>query len=217
MLHDPAMVYPIARLTLLPLVRHFISSVHGTEHLPTSGPYILACKHTGPLDALFIASVIIPVIGKKIHFIARIAPWGWFWKKIVAERWAGCIPFEKSDKTKCIDTAKQYIMQNKVVGIFPSGILEEQRDTQDYRGRTGTARLALWTQVPVIPVGIRNFSTFNLLTMIKKHLARPGSMHVRIGQPMTFPDMYDRPITYDMLRDVTARIMRSVEKLSISI
>jgi hypothetical protein len=39
-------------------------------------------------------------------------------------------------------------------------------------------------------------------------------MEVHIGKPISFPDCYDKPITYDLLREVTARIMRALAPLA---
>ncbi|MFH0804563.1 MAG: hypothetical protein V1916_00005, partial [Patescibacteria group bacterium] len=62
------MVYSISRYTLFSLVRLFIRKTVGSENLPARGPYIIACKHIGPLDGIFIAASIIPTINQKIFF-----------------------------------------------------------------------------------------------------------------------------------------------------
>jgi len=40
----------------------------------------------------------------------------------------------------------------------------------------------------------------------------PAEIH--IGERMSFPEYHDKPITYEMLRDVTDRIMRNISILA---
>ncbi|HCJ52544.1 MAG: hypothetical protein A2898_00945 [Candidatus Kerfeldbacteria bacterium RIFCSPLOWO2_01_FULL_48_11] len=206
-------VYPITRVTLFPLCRLLIRSVRGLENIPKRGPFILACHHLGPLDALFIAAVVVPRINQKIHFIASIAPWGPLWKEIVAKRWSGCIPFDKNNRQTCLDTARQYLSEGRVVGIFPVGLLDE-RESNSSKGKSGTARLALWSKVPVVPVGLISHESVTLGAIIIKHLTRPRIIRISIGEPMTFSDVYDKPITYELLRNVTSRIMQSIDLIN---
>ena len=116
------MVYPIANRTLLPFIRFFIRKSTGFENIPKSGPYIIACKHLASLDGVFLAATMIPIIKQKIHFVSNVARWGWFWEKIVAEQWAGVIPFYKKHPHICLDIAQEYLKQGKV-SIF--GILKK--------------------------------------------------------------------------------------------
>ncbi len=206
-------VYPITRVTLFPLWRLFIRSVRGLENIPKTGPFILACHHLGPLDAIFIAAVVVPRINQKIHFIASIAPWGPFWKEIVAKRWSGCIPFDRGNRQECLEIAHRYITEGGVVGIFPVGLLEEKERNND-KWKTGAARLALWSKVPVVPVGLVSHESATLGAIIIKHLTSPRVIRISIGEPMTFSDEYDKPMTYELLRDVTSRIMQKVYSLN---
>ncbi|MFC1687225.1 lysophospholipid acyltransferase family protein [Patescibacteria group bacterium] len=207
------MAYPISRFTLLPLLRFYTRSVSGLEYIPYKGPFILACHHTSPLDGAFIAAAVINKINRKIRFITRIAPWGWLWKKIVAEWWGGCIPFDSNNRQQCLNVANKYLHKGRIVGIFPGGILEES-DMDNNRGKTGVARLALWSKVPVIPVGLYNHQSRRLKSIIVKHLTNPHYLRITIGEPMTFPEAYDKPITHELLRDLTSQIINRVLELS---
>ncbi|HCJ52543.1 MAG: hypothetical protein A2898_00940 [Candidatus Kerfeldbacteria bacterium RIFCSPLOWO2_01_FULL_48_11] len=208
------MAYPVARHIIPPFLRFFIRSINGLEYAPKQGPYIIACKHTGTLDGLFIASVIISAIKKKIHFIANVSHRGWFWKKYIFENWAGSIRFDKKNPSQCLNAAMEYLKKNEIVGIFPSGLLEHG-ETENSRGKTGVARLALWSKVPVLPVGLHNFRVLKRGRMIMKHLMNPHNMRITIGQLMTFPDVYDKPISHELLREVTGRIINRIEELSV--
>lgn len=207
------MAYPLSRFTILLLLRFYIRSVSGLEHLPKKGPFILACHHTSPLDGAFIAAAVIYKTNRKVHFITRIAPWGWVWKKVVAEWWGGCIPFDSNNRRQCLDVAKEFLQKGRVVGIFPGGLLQES-DIDNNRGKTGIARLALWSQVPIIPVGLYNHQSRRLKHIIFKHLTNPHHLRIIFGEPMTFPEAYDKPITHELLRDLTSQIIKHIQELS---
>ncbi len=207
------MAYPFARNLFVPVLQFFIRSAKGVENVPEHGPCILACKHTGPLDGVFMAAVIVPKIKQKIHFITNPARCGWLWEKIVVQRWAGAIPYNKKDPARCLDLAQDYLRKGKFVGIFPGGLLQNPEATQR-RGKTGVARLALWTRAPVLPIGLHNFKVLKRGKMIITHLRNPHNMRITIGKPMTFSDAYNKPITYGLLREITARIVDRIEQLS---
>lgn len=206
--------YPISRYLLAPILKLFIRSVDGLEHIPKNGPCIIACRHTGPLDGLFIAAGIVPRINRKIHFIANMGRWKKTWRvlRFITERWAGSIPYDRDNPSACLDRARQYLADGEIVGIFPSGILQEQRD--DKPGKTGAARLALWSGAPIIPVGLHNHFAMSTWEMIRKQLKNPNILRIRVGSPIYFPPTTGQDISYDTLRAMTARIMERLEQLS---
>jgi len=206
-------VYPFSRYILLPFLRFFIRSAVGIENIPTAGPLIVACKHTGPLDGAFIASIVVPHMNDKVRFITNVAPNVWLWREFVAKRWAGSIPFSRKNPSACLTEAMEILQQKKVVGIFPGGLLQTAEEVQR-RGKTGVARLALWSRVPVLPVGLHNFKATRRIEIILKHLKNPHNMRITFGKPMTFPEAYDKPITHELLRSVTHQIVDRIETLS---
>jgi len=215
------MVYPIARYTLLPFIRFFIKKTVGFENIPIKGPYIIACKHMGPLDGAFIGAVIIPKINQKIHFVSRVAEWGWFWEKVVAEWWAGNIPFYKENPRICLEIALDYLKKGEIVGIFPEGIVQEY-DSHKYRAKTGVARLAIWARVPILPIGLVHDVTIRhdlpklhrKRQVIKNILLNPHSLEIHIGQPFEVKEYYNKEITRDLLKEVTNVIMDRIDALT---
>lgn len=215
------MTYPISKRVLFPIFRFFVRKTVGMENLPPKGPFILACKHMGPLDGIFIAMMIIPRLNQKIRFVANIARWGWFWEKVVSERWAGCIPFYKENPRICLDIAQDYLRKGKIVGIFPEGILQDYNPSK-VRVKTGVARLAVWAKVPIVPVGLKHDVTVRpdlpkLLRRrqaIKNILFNPHSLEIHIGKPFELTQYYDQPLTHDILVEATNKVMERVDTLS---
>jgi len=215
------MVYPFARLTLLPFIRFFIKKTIGFENIPDKGPYIIACKHLGPLDGTFIAATIIPKVNKRLHFIANIAKWGWFWEKVVAEWWAGNIPYYKENPRACLEIARAYLREGKIVGVFPEGVVQEY-DPSKRRAKTGAARLALWTRVPIVPVGLVHDITIRTdmpkihrrRQVIKNILLNPHSLEIHIGKSFELREFYNKDMTKEVLIQATDIIMDKIDNLT---
>lgn len=205
-------VYPIARLTLLPLIRGFVRETTGLENLPRQGPFIIASNHVGSLDGAFIGGAVIPFLNRKVSFITRIAEWGTFWRNVVSRRWAATIPFDEKNPRSCLDEARHRLERGEIVGIFPQGMLE-YLDANGGRAKTGVARLALWTRAPVVPVAIFNQRSFSRWAVIRNAIRHPKTIRLSIGAPMTFPDAYGKEITHELLRNVADRIMGAIERL----
>jgi len=213
------MVYSFARLTLFPFIRFFIRKTIGIEHVPMRGPYIIACKHYASLDGAFIAAVLIPYLNQKIYYVANVAQWGWFWEKVVSEKWAGCIPFYKDNPGACLDIASDYLKKGRIVGIFPEGLLELK--AKGKKAKTGTARLAIWNKVPILPIGLRHDITiksadamYKRRNAIKNILLNPHSLEIHIGKPFTLEEYYDQPMTKELLNEATLKVMEHIDPLS---
>jgi len=214
------MVYPITQAIFFPLLRFFIRKTVGLENIPLKGPYIIACKHIGALDGFFLASIIIPKVNQKIHFVGSVKKWGWFWEKVVAEQWAGSITFNKDNRKRCLGTALDYLKKGEIVGIFPEGYLHEYE--RNHTAKTGAARLALWTKVPIVPVGlVYDITVRNDLPVlyqyskaIKNALFNPNSLEIHIGQPFEVKEYYNKKITSELLHEVTGNIMNKIKRLT---
>jgi len=213
------MVYPIARHTLFPFIRFFIKKTVGIENTPPQGPYIIACKHYASLDGVFIASVLIPYLNQKIYYVANVAQWGWFWEKVVSEQWSGCIPFYKDNPKICLDIADDYIKRGRIVGIFPEGMIELKQKQK--KAKTGTARLALWNKVPILPIGLRHNipieqkdEMHKRRNTIKHILQNPHSLEIHVGEPFELTEFYDKEISRQVLDTAMERVMQKIEGLA---
>lgn len=214
-------IYPFTRIWLFPLVRFFMRKTNGLENVPLKGPFIIASKHMGTLDFAFVVATIIPVIKKKIHFISNIAKWGWVWKKIIAEKWGGCIPFTRENPQICLDVAVEYLKKGRVIGIFPEGVMQDY-DPKKHRAKTGVSRLAIWAKVPILPIGlthdisVRSDLPFLVRRrqVIKNILLNPHSLELNIGRPFELSEYYNRELTNDLLHEATAKVMKRIYSLT---
>jgi 1-acyl-sn-glycerol-3-phosphate acyltransferase len=158
--------------------------VEGLEYVPASGPAILASNHLAVMDSFFLPLVV----RRRITFLAKAEYFtgtgikGWF------SRWfftaVGQVPIDRTDADAAqaaLNTAEQVLAHGKLLGMYPEGT--RSPDGRLYKGKTGLARLALHTGVPVIPVAMIGTNVVNPpgTTML-----RPGRVTVRFGKPMDF-------------------------------
>jgi len=158
--------------------------VEGLEHVPSSGPVILASNHLAVMDSFFLPLVVrrrITFLAKSEYFTGTGLK-GWF------SRWfftaVGQVPIDRSNADTAqaaLDTAERVLGQGKLLGMYPEGT--RSPDGRLYKGKTGLARLALQTGVPVIPVAMIGTNAVNPPGTT---VLRFGRVTVRFGKPMDF-------------------------------
>jgi len=190
----------------------FRPHVEGAENVPASGSAILASNHLSYADWLFMP-LTLPrrvTFAAKTEYFTNPGIKGWFQKKFFAG--AGQVPIDRSGATAAEDalaSARQILGDGELFGIYPEGT--RSHDGRLYRGKTGVARLALETGVPVIPVAVlgtdvvappgKKFGTFT----------RPC---VRFGKPLDFSRYEGMEKNRYILRAITDEIMYEIMQLS---
>ncbi len=160
--------------------------VEGTEHVPPSGPVIIASNHLSFLDPL-VLGVVLP---RPIAFIARgdlfkIPGLGWLLRKLYA------IPVERgSGDLAAVKAAIRALRAGMAFGIFPEGRRSRSGKLEPFK--TGTAAIALRTKAQVVPVAI--IGTYEIWPPGGKLRLR-GKIRVVIGPPVdleAFSDQLDK-------------------------
>jgi 1-acyl-sn-glycerol-3-phosphate acyltransferase len=158
--------------------------VEGLEHVPSSGPAILASNHLAVMDSFYLPLAV----RRRITFLAKAEYFtgtglkGWF------SRWfftaVGQVPIDRADADAAqaaLLTAERLLGEGKLLGMYPEGT--RSPDGRLYKGKTGLARLALHTGVPVIPVAMIGTNVVNPPGTTR---LRFGRVTVRFGKPMDF-------------------------------
>jgi 1-acyl-sn-glycerol-3-phosphate acyltransferase len=196
---------PILRLVFRP-------QSEGLENVPTDGPAILASNHLSYADWLFMP-LTLP---RRVSFVAKAEYFttpgfkGWLQKTFFSG--SGQIPIDRSGADAAqgaLISAKRVLDKGELFGIYPEGT--RSHDGKLYRGKTGVARLALETKVPVIPVAV--IGTDIVAPPGKKFgsFTRP---RVRFGKPLDFSRYEGLEDDRFILRSVTDEIMYEIMQLS---
>ena len=106
-----------------------------------------------------------------------------------------------ADSAGALSAAVDALRRGECVAVFPEGTISQ--DLEPMRGKSGTARLAQASGVPVVPVGL--WGTHRIMTKGRKpHLAvgrRAGRGRRRAGA---------RSAEGERVRDATLRIMDAI-------
>jgi 1-acyl-sn-glycerol-3-phosphate acyltransferase len=175
----------------------------GTEHLPLTGPFILAANHVSALDSV-ILEALLP---RYPYFMAKSELFRHPLAALLL-RYAGAFPVERKGGDEwAILHAMRVLEKGQVLGIYPEGTRSQSRGTLG-RAKTGAVRIALQKDVPIVPVAI--WGTDTLFSQYRNPL-RPPPVSVRVGKPFEVTSrVTDQPISYDVIRELTTELMTRI-------
>lgn len=182
--------------------------VEGQEHLPKSGPVILAANHRSFLDSMFIPLIV----SRRVTFVAK-AEYFDSWKTAWFFRGVGQIPIRReggSASQGALDAAADVLRGGGVFGIYPEGT--RTRTGRLHRGHTGVARLALQCNAPIVPVGLIGTDE---VQPVDRKLPRFGrTVTVRFGEPLDMEHYHHGDHDHLTLRAITDELMFELQQLS---
>ncbi|WP_149185225.1 lysophospholipid acyltransferase family protein [Streptomyces sp. TRM49041] len=198
-----------------PLVVLFKRDWRGMEHIPAEGGFITAVNHNSYLDPLSYAHFQYNT-GRVPRLLAKA---GLFKVAFVGMmlRGTGQIPVYR-ETTNALDAfraAVAAIERGECVAFYPEGTLTRDPDMWPMAGKTGAARVALLTKVPVIPVAQwgANLAMPPYARENKLRLFPRKTLTVVAGPPVDLSRFYGLEPTNEVLREATEEIMRAITAL----
>lgn len=193
------LVYWITRAVLQPfLLVYFRTSRVGREHIPRSGPVLLAANHRSFLDPFLIGLCLrrpIYFVAKRELFEKRLV--GWFLNCL------GAFPIRRGESDEeAVATVKAVLARGDAVVIFPEGT--RIRTPQLGTPKRGVGRFALECGAPVVPIAIHGSERAR-----RGFVVRPVKCRVRCGRALTYPRV--EVASQRLANEVTARIWPCVE------
>jgi 1-acyl-sn-glycerol-3-phosphate acyltransferase len=160
-------------------------SISGLEHIPVTGPALLAVNHVGYVD--FIYGGYAPDrLGRRVRFMAKREL---FDHRVTGPIMRACrhIEVDRADGEASLALARRFLTGGELVGIFPEATISRAMEIKDLK--TGAVRIAAETEAPLVPVVL--WGTQRIMT--KDHprdLSRGTAISVRIGPrvPVTGSD-----------------------------
>jgi glycerol-3-phosphate dehydrogenase (NAD(P)+) len=148
----------------------------GREHLPRTGPLLLASNHRSFLDPFVIGTLV----RRPVYYMAK--------RELFEKRWQawilnalGAFPVDRgAGDGDAMATARAILERGDCVVVFPEG-------TRVRRGplgvpKRGIGRLALETGAPVAPVAVIGSDAVRRGWRI-----RPRKVRLRVGRPLRYP------------------------------
>jgi 1-acyl-sn-glycerol-3-phosphate acyltransferase len=185
----------------------------GGENIPESGGCVLAVNHISHLDPLTCGHFVY-AWGRIVRFLTKAEV---FDVPVVGRivRSARQIPVYRltRDASLSFRAAVEAVGQGECVVVYPEGTITRQPDLWPMTGKTGAARIALSSGVPVIPVAQWGAHTI-LPPYTKKPLLLPRkTIAMTAGPPVALDDLREVPMTPEVLREATDRIMGDITGL----
>ena len=211
--------------------RYFRVRSQGHEHLPATGPAVIAGNHSGnlPIDGMMIWLDILrnthpPRIARPIadHFVPSLPYLGTLFAR------GGMVGGSRGNARTLLDSGEMLM-------IFPEGVpgivkpWSKRYQLQQFR--EGHAELAIRHQAPIVPVGVVGGEEQLPALVSSRRLGKlvgvpimpipavpvplPVRYHLRYGEPIPIPDEFtpdqaDDPV---VVRETAARVKRAVADL----
>jgi 1-acyl-sn-glycerol-3-phosphate acyltransferase len=186
--------------------------VEGAEHVPPSGPLLLASNHLSITDSTFLPMAVarkVTFMAKAEYFTGR-GPAGRFVSWFMSRD--GQVAVDRDDTRAAVaslDTCLEVLRRGDAFAIYPEGT--RSPDGRLYRGRTGVAWLALKSGAPVVPVAM--FGTDRVLPP-GRVIPRPARVRVVFGKPVQLAAIATDPENARERRAATEAIMAAIGAIS---
>lgn len=196
-----------------PLRAYLRLEVEGREHVPATGPVIIASNHLS-----FVDSMVIPLAaGRKVGFLGKAEYLqgaglrGWV-KRLWFGEFGGMIPVDRSDAkaaARSLELAEAHLAAQGAFAIYPEGT--RSRDGMLHKGRTGVGRLAVASRAPVVPCAL--IGTDRAQPAGARGL-RPHRVTVRFAPPVDVAALEAELVKGRLLRAITDATMDAIAERS---
>jgi 1-acyl-sn-glycerol-3-phosphate acyltransferase len=139
--------YQAAGLVIRPLMRTwFRMRVEGSEHLPPSGPVILAANHRSNMDPVLLGAAVKRPVAYMAKVELFVWPLGWILRLI------GQFPVQRGGiDREALRQTSAVLARGGVLGLFPEGT---RGDGSFSSVHPGLAYIVLRERCPVLPVAL---------------------------------------------------------------
>lgn len=186
---------------------------HGHEHIPREGGVILAANHLSYVDWA-ATCLFVHEAGRYPAFLIKASM---FDVKVLGGflRACGQFPVKRgaADAALVLKDAERGLDRGECLVFYPEGTATRDPQQWPMVARTGAARLALATGVPVIPMAIWGAQVILPYGSKKPHLLPRHKVQIIAGPPVDLSAFAGQPPARDVLRDATAKIMADITGL----
>lgn len=185
----------------------------GKENFPDHGGVILAMNHLSYMDIL-ATSIMVHRVGRYPVFLAKstlfdVPLFGTAMRKL------GQLPVYRGqvDAGLVLRDAERLGLDGACVIFYPEGTATRDPNQWPMVAKTGVARLALGAKLPVVPMGV--WGAQRILpygSYLPKILPRK-TVKVLAGPPVDLSEFMDQPLSNQVLRAATDKIMGDVTAL----
>ena len=183
----------------------FRLEVHGREHIPATGPFIVSPIHRSNVDTPLLAAITrrrLRYMGKESLWTSRFG--GWFLTSL------GGFPVERGTADRdALRASMAVIERGEPLVMFPEGT--RQSGPEIAKVFDGPSYVACRTGAPILPLGIGGSER----AMAKgSRWVRPVKIVIVIGAPITPPEPGESGrVPRRAVREVTGQVATSIQAL----
>jgi 1-acyl-sn-glycerol-3-phosphate acyltransferase len=185
----------------------------GKENLPETGGALIVANHYSFFDPISVGHFVV-ANGRTPRFTAKS---GVFKNPVLGRLFkaAGQIPVQRGsrDAVKALLAAQDAVKRGETVIFYPEGTMTKDPDLWPMAGRTGAARIALRTGVPVIPVAQWGAQEVFAPYSTKPQFFPRKTLKVVAGPALDLSRWADRKRDRVAEQEVTEYIMDEITKL----
>lgn len=181
--------------------------------IPERGGCVLVGNHVSHLDPLTFAHFVYDH-GRLPRYLAKHEVFDVPFVGMIVRN-AGQIPVQRltTDASLAFQAAVDAVDRGECVVVYPEGTITRDPALWPMTGKTGAARIALATGAPVVPV-----AQWGVNHILPPYAKRPRlfprkTVSMKAGDPVPLDDLRGKPVTPDVLRQATDRIMDAITLL----
>lgn len=187
-----------------------VPSWRGGERIPATGPVLLASNHLSFVDPV-TATAFVLAHGRIPRFLAKSGLWDLpVVGRVLAD--GGHIPVHRDarDARGAYQAALAALDRGELLVVYPESTFTDDPDGWPMRGRTGVARMALESGVPVLPVA--HWGSQRVLPPTKRvpRLLPRQRITIHVGEPVDLSDFAGQRLSRTVLTEATTRIMTAI-------
>lgn len=183
--------------------------VFGAQHVPPTGPFVMASNHVGYLDFVFVGFGARQR-GRLVRFMAKqsifdhpvMGPLMRGMKHIPVDRYS-------TNARNALDEGLTRLQRGEVVGMFPEATISPSFVPRP--GKLGAARMAMQAGVPLVPVAV--WGSQRILTKWRpRNIQRGVAIDIHIGPAVAYaPDDDPTAVTHRLMSAITGLVDRAAE------
>jgi 1-acyl-sn-glycerol-3-phosphate acyltransferase len=157
---------------------YFRLEIHGREHVPTDGPFVLAPVHRSNLDFILASTVY----RSRMRYMGKASIWKWKPAGRIISMLGGFPVHRGTADRESLRTCLQIIENGEPLVMFPEGTRRSGPVVEDLFD--GPAYVAARTGVPLVPVGIGGSAE---AMPVGAKLIRPHKVVIVVGESIRPP------------------------------
>jgi 1-acyl-sn-glycerol-3-phosphate acyltransferase len=206
--------YRLAVTVVKPLLLVFTKRRwRGGENIPRTGGVILAANHISYVDPLMVAHFVYEH-GRLVRFLAKQSLFEVpFIRRVV--KGAQQIPVRRgtADAAAALTAAVDALNRGECVLVYPEGTATRDPHLWPMVARTGIARLALTTGVPVIPIAQWGAQQVLPYPSKRPRLFPRATIEMVAGPPVDLSRFEGKEQTAEVLREATDEVMHRITEM----